>query len=471
MPAHTGGTIRTMSGLGGLVGTDGAYLDVLGYHETGDGGGGRFVWNAAALKRTHDGGTVIDPQRAFPDDWDDQLALEAWFADGPAGCGLWHRVSGRGAVEAVWFGLMADYDPATGHGTDDAQALNRALSRHHTVRLPLGNILIRSRSVNMALKPAGSVLEGAGSGKVYGAHSGTVLWGETGAYPVIDRIGSQRTVVRGLSVCSGRRNPSLCGIADRRAQSSQYAQFNVLDNVDIDIVSSPQAYGRQGSIGWLNHSAELASVVTPGYWKADTALAFTNTDFWKVPSQFAEQGGPPSCSALTIHGPLTCHSYNPVGAPVRLHNAAAVTAIIYTSNQAVAGGEARAGTCGFRLSGANFAHQLTIFAEGCESAGEIEYLEAVTLRIRGIFGPGKVLRSTGQFQTVNRSEIHFEPTAFGSVAQRYWVEGPAGDAWSESTVIAPVIPIVDFVQAANRSNLSFVASGERRETGPRKSSG
>lgn len=468
LPAQIGGAVPTMSGLQGLVGTEAGHLEVLGYHTIADGGGGRFIWDAAASKRAHDGGTAIDPQRPFPSDWSDQALLDAWFAGGAGGTGLWRRVTGRGAAEAVWFGLRANYDPASGRGSDDVQPLNRALSRFHTVRLPQGDILIRSRSVDMALKPAGSVLEGAGSGKVYEAHSGTVLWGETGAYPVIDRIGSQRAVVRNLSVCSGRRTPSLCGIADRRAENSQYAQFNVLDNVDIDIASAPGAYGGRGSLGWLNHSAELASVVTPGYWKADTALVFTDTDFWKVPSHFAEQGGPPSCSALTIHGTLTCHSYHPVGSPVRLHNAAAVTATIYTNNQAAPGGSVRPRTRGFTLSGANFAHQLTVFAEGCENAGEIEYLESVTLRVRGIFGPGKVLRSTGRFQTVNRSDIRFEPTAFGSAPQRYWVEGPSGDSWSESTVIAPVAPTTDFIQATNRSNLSFVAPGERRETGPQR---
>ena len=82
---------------------DNKTLELLGYHEEGDGGGGTFFWDAASAVADN-GGTVIAPTFA-----------------GFSGTGRWTRVY-SGAVDVKWFGAKGD------DSTDDTAAIQAWLS-------------------------------------------------------------------------------------------------------------------------------------------------------------------------------------------------------------------------------------------------------------------------------------------------------------------------------------------------------
>jgi hypothetical protein len=78
-------------------------LNVLNYHSGIEGGGGVFYWDSTKLKSEHNGGTVIDPSKVFPSDWNNQVQLTSWFDGSNTGSGCWVRQY-DGAVNVKWFG-------------------------------------------------------------------------------------------------------------------------------------------------------------------------------------------------------------------------------------------------------------------------------------------------------------------------------------------------------------------------------
>lgn len=93
-------TVDTIADL--LSAPKGQVVQVLGYHERGDGGGGVFFYDETEDKANHNGGTVISPSATYPSDWNNQTQLTTWF-DGDSGLGCWKREY-SGAVNVKWFG-------------------------------------------------------------------------------------------------------------------------------------------------------------------------------------------------------------------------------------------------------------------------------------------------------------------------------------------------------------------------------
>lgn len=105
-------TVSYAANISALLAIDGTVesrVNISGYHTAGDGGGGKFYWDASQDKANHNGGTIIDPDVTFPADWTNATQVNTWFTAG-AGTGCWVRLFEGNKLYASWFGYRSDSD-------------------------------------------------------------------------------------------------------------------------------------------------------------------------------------------------------------------------------------------------------------------------------------------------------------------------------------------------------------------------
>jgi len=144
---------------------DGQQVQVREYHSGSGVGGGRFYWDVAHAKLDHDGGAVIDPNKAFPGNWGSAVDVENWYTGTNSGAGCFVLLA-EDSVYASQYG-------AYGVGFDHALGINKALSRFVTVYLLHGAHYLDS-PIHL---PAGRSLVGAGIDltKIHASFSGNVI--------------------------------------------------------------------------------------------------------------------------------------------------------------------------------------------------------------------------------------------------------------------------------------------------------
>ena len=81
----------SVANISGLEGVDGQQISLLGWHPDSDVGGGTLYWDAAALKSTHNGGTIFSPTVPWTTTTVDYL--NAVGETDPSGTGCWVRAS------------------------------------------------------------------------------------------------------------------------------------------------------------------------------------------------------------------------------------------------------------------------------------------------------------------------------------------------------------------------------------------
>jgi len=128
---------------------EGDVLFLKGYHEVGDQGGGTFIWKADEPKSNHNGGTVIDPTKSFPSDWNDESLKDKWFNETNDGSGCWFRFFTR-AIDQRWFGSKED------GMTNDMQSINKSKSINVNTSSNINQYLIIIQLLDEILKIDGS---------------------------------------------------------------------------------------------------------------------------------------------------------------------------------------------------------------------------------------------------------------------------------------------------------------------------
>jgi len=139
----------TIKDLSDITPNDGDVVLVKGYHEINDSGGGLFVYSSTESKSNHNGGTIIDSSKTFPDDWNNQTELTDWFTGSNTTNGCWKRIF-EGSVNVKWFGAKGDYDYSTDTGNDDSYILTKIFNSFIDVYIPSGNYLCNNNIGHIA---------------------------------------------------------------------------------------------------------------------------------------------------------------------------------------------------------------------------------------------------------------------------------------------------------------------------------
>lgn len=104
--------VGSISELVALNTTETEIVTVIGFHSgsvialDGGVGGGTFKWSPSASKTAHNGGTIIDPDKAFPSAWDD-AGKNSWFTAAASGSGCWLRVKDYDCLLSEFFGAVS----------------------------------------------------------------------------------------------------------------------------------------------------------------------------------------------------------------------------------------------------------------------------------------------------------------------------------------------------------------------------
>ena len=139
-------TIKDLSDLDGKL-VDGDIVFVKGYHEVNDGGEGTFIYLSAGSKGDHNGGTVIDTSKIFPNDWNDESLKNYWFNTNNTGTGVLNRFYNE-SVDVSWFGAKGD------GATNDTLALQKSINSFSKIKLSgthyITDVLILKDNTNIS---------------------------------------------------------------------------------------------------------------------------------------------------------------------------------------------------------------------------------------------------------------------------------------------------------------------------------
>lgn len=106
---------------------DGMRVYVKSYHEGFQNLGVFYQFDSSKPKSSHNGGTVIDKDRIFPSNWDNQTEISSWFSSSPSGNGCWVLDGNLDVVDVRLFG-------ARGGASNDTKSIQMA----DTLGRPIG---------------------------------------------------------------------------------------------------------------------------------------------------------------------------------------------------------------------------------------------------------------------------------------------------------------------------------------------
>ena len=372
----------------------------------------------------------------------------------PDGFGILDAGSGNtavlrviGAADVIAFGAKGDYNPATGVGTDDSPSFQAAINSADKVVGPARRYLI-SNSWDATNRFNGVTLEFEHVGI---SNGGAILYGNTGESAVIDYAGSQKISHRnlGIETAVNAGNPSKLGLLHSRTSTSQFSQFNTIENSVIDIASDPTAFSGAGSLGIMCKAAEIFTF-RDTYALGDTGLAIMDTDTrFGITSDYQDlvTGVPTSNSTYKFEGNTVFDSKNEVGVPLYIKAGVNVQGMCYVNGDAGTGGD----TYGLELEGICRGFNLTIFTEFAKRHALIEatFNDSI-LNCMGSFGPNRNIDTGAGFVGWTNVEVNFISTISGAfTSPDYWIDGSSDDVMTNVRVSAPQEPVVDWVVPSN----------------------
>ncbi len=217
--------VPTMADLPSVPTAQGLRVSLTAFHggwsgsTSGPRGGGLFTWDATRPKAHHNGGTVVDPLRAFPSNWANISQQDAWFAAGTGGNGCW--VFCGHEFDVLNFGAKVD------NVVDDSNPVAAIIAA-----TPRGRIKLADGNYKMSKEP---VLN----------RNNLTLWAPCSATFIY---------------ADGVRTNSGFGVVLAATASNSAAVNCNLENINIDIYKSldiPSGASNQGGVFYTSSRSEF----------------------------------------------------------------------------------------------------------------------------------------------------------------------------------------------------------------------
>lgn len=362
------------------------------------------------------------------------------------GCRL-RQIFTNGTPRVKQFGARAC--SLNGVGFDSFSAFQAALNFSTAVLVdyePNGYLI--GDSLNVTHRANGVDIIGVGAG-IFGAY--TVLYGNTGAFPIFDFTGSQKVRLKSVQLRSATANtsPSQLGILLARSATVgfDYAQFCCLEDVLVNLADNASAFGGKGSIGIYNQAAEICTF-RDMYSIANNGLVITNVNFGGVASKYRTLNSSiTSTSDFKFEGSCTVTSIGTTGTALYTQGVQSMHGQLYIN-----GGEGRTtdtrSACGVVLDGISQGHCMTFFVEFSKHwAWYGGTLKDCALRFQGSIQDTRyVLADPSSFTSMRDTEITILNSLSSVISTpQYWIKNKSSDSVKNVEFFAPVDPSTDWV--------------------------
>lgn len=356
-----------------------------------------------------------------------------------------------------------------GTGFDSFSAFQAAINYSTAVYIdyePNGYLI--GDSLNCTHRANGLDIIGVGAG-IFGAY--TVIYGNTGIYPIFDCIGSQKVRFKSLQLKGATSNtdPSRMAILLARSNTAgyDYAQFCVLEDVQVNLPDIPAAYGGMGTIGIYNQAAEICTF-RDTYSIANNGLVITSVNLGGVFSKYRIiNTSISSTSDFKFEGSCTFTSIGSVGAPLYTSGAQSMHGAVYLN-----GGYGRTvdtrSACGVVLDGISQGHDVTFFVEFSPHwAWYGGTLKDCDIRFQGSIQDTRyVLADTANFSSMRDVDITILNSLSSPVSlPPYHIKNKTADTIKNVNVYAPADPTTDWVKCTdtqfNRINSCYYGNNQR----------
>ena len=227
----------------------------LGYYEANDGGGAEYVI------------TDSEPDSYFNRTSNNLYAKLLIYKD---------------FINVLKIGCKNDND------FDNSSIINNALNYFTTLYFPSGKYKVSS-PINLKNKKSYKIMGSQSTPySLSDLGNGSIIVGNTGSNPIINAIGALNITLKDLLLFSDDNSlsaPSVLGILQGCTTERPFSQFINLDNIYINLISSPNSNKQLGSIGVYNWQSELNSYINC-FFTADIPVVLTREDETELAKNF-----------------------------------------------------------------------------------------------------------------------------------------------------------------------------------------
>lgn len=230
-------------------------VKTLGYYKIGDGGGADYVI------------TDSEPDSYFNRTSNNLYAKLLIYKD---------------FINVLKIGCKNDND------FDNSSIINNALNYFTTLYFPSGKYKVLS-PINLKNKKSYKIMGSQSTTySLSDLGNGSIIVGNTGSNPIINAIGALNITLKDLLLFSDDNSlssPSVLGILQGCTTERPFSQFINLDNIYINLISSPNSNKQLGSIGVYNWQSELNSYINC-FFTADIPVVLTREDETELAKNF-----------------------------------------------------------------------------------------------------------------------------------------------------------------------------------------
>lgn len=335
-------------------------------------------------------------------------------------------------------------------GFDNATAFQNCINLNNSMILDQDTRgYLIGTSINCTDRFSGSTI--ICPGHVGNNNLGTYLMGNTGEAPVLDFTGSERNYLQGFGVRSatGNTNPSALGMLFARSTVVQFAQFNQLNNIVVNMDVSTTAFGGRGSVGIYNIASEIFTF-RDVYGIANTGVYIGSDNLFGVSSSYATLNTAiSSTSTMYFEGTCVFDSRGDRGVPCRFRGAQVGTGTMYVNGRNGAVNDPD--SVGVRFDGSCTNWDATFFLEFAVHNAYIENgFRDNKIKFLGQVTANRYVLSNAGFTGVTDCTFESKRTVSGTFTPPdYFITGDTSDVFRRCKFILDYDPAVDFVRPTN----------------------